>query len=42
MTFCDGHVEGLNLRNLFDVRRDDVLKRWNRDNLPHREKLLDQ
>lgn len=35
--FCDGHVEGLSARNLFDVRRDEVLKRWNKDNLPHRE-----
>ncbi|MFO1502022.1 MAG: type II secretion system protein [Verrucomicrobiota bacterium] len=37
MVFCDGHVEGLKPANLFDIRRDDVLRRWNRDNLPHRE-----
>ena len=36
---CDGHVENLKSQSLFDVRRDDVLKRWNRDNLPHREML---
>jgi prepilin-type processing-associated H-X9-DG protein len=42
ITFCDGHVENLKPQNLFDVRRDDVLKRWNRDNLSHRERLHDQ
>jgi prepilin-type processing-associated H-X9-DG protein/prepilin-type N-terminal cleavage/methylation domain-containing protein len=39
MIFCDGHVEGAKPANIFDVRRDEVLKRWNRDNLPHRELL---
>ena len=39
ITFCDGHVEGLKPQGLFDVRRDEVLKRWHRDNLPHREEL---
>jgi prepilin-type processing-associated H-X9-DG protein/prepilin-type N-terminal cleavage/methylation domain-containing protein len=38
--FCDGHVEGLKVRDLFDLGQDRVLKRWNRDNLPHREELL--
>ena len=42
ITFCDGHVENLKPQNLFDVRRDDVLKRWNRDNLPHRERFVNQ
>jgi prepilin-type processing-associated H-X9-DG protein/prepilin-type N-terminal cleavage/methylation domain-containing protein len=37
--FCDGHVEGLKVPDLFDVGQDRVLKRWNRDNLPHRETL---
>ena len=37
MVLCDGHAEGLKLPSLFDVRRDDVLRRWNRDNQPHRE-----
>ena len=37
LAFCDGHVEGLKPGQAFDVRRDDVLRRWNRDNLPHRE-----
>ena len=35
--FCDGHVEGSGTANLFDVRRDEVLRRWNKDNMPHRE-----
>ena len=40
ITFCDGHVENLKPQSSFDVRRDDVLKRWNRDNLRHRESLF--
>jgi hypothetical protein len=35
--FCYGHVEGAKPQKFFDVHCDDVLKRWNRDNLPHRE-----
>lgn len=34
---CDGHVEHLRVQALFDVRRDEVARRWNRDNLPHPE-----
>ena len=33
--FCDAHVESLKPADLFDLRRDDIRKRWNRDNLPH-------
>jgi prepilin-type processing-associated H-X9-DG protein/prepilin-type N-terminal cleavage/methylation domain-containing protein len=39
--FCDGHVENLSVAELFDVRRDEVLRRWNRDNQPHREEAQD-
>jgi prepilin-type processing-associated H-X9-DG protein len=39
-SFADGHVENLSLRRLFDVRNNSILRRWNRDNLPHRERLL--
>jgi prepilin-type processing-associated H-X9-DG protein/prepilin-type N-terminal cleavage/methylation domain-containing protein len=39
VSFCDGHVENLRVQQLFDVRQDAVLKRWNIDNLPHRELL---
>lgn len=39
VTFGDGHVENLKPQSLFDVRRDEVLKRWHRDNLAHREEL---
>ena len=35
--FCDGHVENPRTRDLFDYHQDEVLKRWNYDNLPHRE-----
>lgn len=37
--FCEGHVENLRLKDLFDARRNEVLQRWNRDHLPHREDL---
>jgi prepilin-type processing-associated H-X9-DG protein/prepilin-type N-terminal cleavage/methylation domain-containing protein len=37
VSFCDGHVENLRVQQLFDLRQDAVLKRWNIDNLPHRE-----
>jgi prepilin-type N-terminal cleavage/methylation domain-containing protein/prepilin-type processing-associated H-X9-DG protein len=36
MVFCDGHVETLRMEDLV-LREDRILKRWNRDNLPHRE-----
>jgi prepilin-type N-terminal cleavage/methylation domain-containing protein/prepilin-type processing-associated H-X9-DG protein len=39
VVFCDAHVESLKTRDLFDGRRDEVLMRWNNDNLPHREML---
>jgi prepilin-type N-terminal cleavage/methylation domain-containing protein/prepilin-type processing-associated H-X9-DG protein len=41
MVFCDSHVEGQLPRGWFDVRRDEVLRRWNCDNLPHRELIHD-
>ncbi len=37
--FCDGHVESLHTLDAHDYRRDDVLQRWNIDNLPHREAI---
>jgi prepilin-type N-terminal cleavage/methylation domain-containing protein/prepilin-type processing-associated H-X9-DG protein len=37
--FCDGHVEHLRSTDFFDLRRDDVMARWNNDNQPHRELL---
>jgi prepilin-type processing-associated H-X9-DG protein/prepilin-type N-terminal cleavage/methylation domain-containing protein len=37
VVFCDGHVENLRPQNLFEVRNDEVLRLWNRDNQPHRE-----
>lgn len=38
--FCDGHVESPTLKFLFADTSDAALVRWNRDHLPHREKLL--
>jgi prepilin-type processing-associated H-X9-DG protein len=39
VVFCDGHVESPTLQFLFEDTSDDALVRWNRDHLPHREKL---
>lgn len=37
--FCDGHVESPPLKFLFEDTSDAALVRWNRDHLPHRERL---
>jgi prepilin-type processing-associated H-X9-DG protein len=39
VVFCDGHVESPTLKFLFEDTTDEALSRWNRDHLPHREKL---
>jgi prepilin-type N-terminal cleavage/methylation domain-containing protein/prepilin-type processing-associated H-X9-DG protein len=39
IAFCDGHVETLTLKSLFEDTTDGALSRWNRDHLPHREAL---
>ena len=39
VVFCDGHVESPTLKFLFEDASDGALVRWNRDHLPHREKL---
>lgn len=39
VVLCDGHVESVSLHSLFTDSNDDVLRRWNKDNQPHREKL---
>ena len=39
VVFCDGHVESPTLKYLFEDTSDEALSRWNRDHLPHREKL---
>jgi prepilin-type processing-associated H-X9-DG protein/prepilin-type N-terminal cleavage/methylation domain-containing protein len=39
VVFCDGHVEPPTLESLFVETNDTVLVRWNRDHLPHRERL---
>jgi prepilin-type processing-associated H-X9-DG protein/prepilin-type N-terminal cleavage/methylation domain-containing protein len=39
VVFCDGHVELPTLQFLFEDTSDAALVRWNRDHLPHREKL---
>lgn len=37
--FCDGHVEGLKVQEMFFGKRDQDLRLWNADNQPHRERL---
>ena len=39
VVFCDGHVESPTMKFLFADTSDAALVRWNRDHLPHREKL---
>ena len=39
VVFCDGHVESPTLKFLFEDTSDEALVRWNRDHLPHRERL---
>ena len=39
MLFCDGHVEYGRIRKWVE-HRDDVMRRWNRDNQPHPESWL--
>ena len=39
VVFCDGHVESSKLMFLFEDTSDEALSRWNRDHLPHRERL---
>jgi prepilin-type N-terminal cleavage/methylation domain-containing protein/prepilin-type processing-associated H-X9-DG protein len=39
MLFCDEHVESPNLQFLFEDTSDAALIRWNRDHLPHRDRL---
>jgi prepilin-type processing-associated H-X9-DG protein/prepilin-type N-terminal cleavage/methylation domain-containing protein len=39
VVFCDGHVESPTLQFLFEDASDAALSSWNRDHLPHREKL---
>ncbi len=39
VVFCDGHVESPTLKFIFEDTSDDALVRWNRDHLPHRERL---
>jgi prepilin-type processing-associated H-X9-DG protein/prepilin-type N-terminal cleavage/methylation domain-containing protein len=36
VSFCDGHVEAVKFKRLFFDRDDASLRRWNRDNEPHR------
>ena len=39
VVFCDGHVESPTLQFLFENTSDAALVRWNRDHLPHRDRL---
>lgn len=35
--FCDGHTENRRIREMFDPRQPDQVKRWNYDHQPHPE-----
>jgi len=37
VVFCDGHIESLKTNQLFGLT-DSVMRLWNRDNQPHRER----
>lgn len=37
--FCDGHVESLRAKALFDFSNPNVARRWNSDHQPHHELL---
>ena len=39
VVLCDGHVESLTAKGLWDYHSDELLRRWHRDHLPHRETL---
>jgi len=39
VAFCDGHVASPTLDSVFQDTNDIALVRWNRDHLPHRDKL---
>lgn len=36
VVFCDGHIEGLKTKQLFDLRQEDIAVRWNTDHRSHR------
>jgi prepilin-type processing-associated H-X9-DG protein len=35
--FCDTHIESIRIKKLFNRQDDSAMRRWNSDNLPHRE-----
>jgi prepilin-type processing-associated H-X9-DG protein len=39
VVFCDCHVESPTLKFIFEDTSDAALVRWNRDHLPHRDRL---
>ena len=39
VVFCDGHVESPTFKFLFEDTSEPALSRWNRDHLPHRDRL---
>jgi len=39
VVFCDGHVESPSLHFLLEDTSDQALMRWNRDHLPHQDRL---
>jgi prepilin-type processing-associated H-X9-DG protein len=40
--FCDGHTENRRIREMFDPRQLDQIRRWNYDHQPHPELISQQ
>jgi len=38
--FADGHAASPTLKSMFEDTNDEALRRWHRDNQPHRERLV--
>jgi hypothetical protein len=40
--FCDAHTENRRIREMFDPRHQDQVKRWHYDHQPHLELISEQ
>ena len=38
--FCDGHVDTLTTKARYDLKNDEVRRRWNKDDAPHPEAVV--
>jgi prepilin-type processing-associated H-X9-DG protein len=42
LAFCDGHTENRRIREMFDPRQQDQVRRWNYDHQPHPELIAQE